>query len=85
MTPACLAHIYHFDNYKSRSTKVNQIGVVSYLGDFITDNDLQQFYQKYRPDAVNTTFAVQSVAGGKTSTNFTTSKAALNIQVWDAQ
>ena len=85
MTPACLAYMYHFDHYKPRSTKKNQIGVVTYLGDFLMNSDLQQFYQKYKPDAVNTTFNVQSVAGGKTSTNFTASEAALDIQVWDAR
>ncbi|TFK33637.1 subtilisin-like protein [Crucibulum laeve] len=80
MTPACLMELYRFDKYIPSSTATNKLGVVSYFGDFLREDDLQSFFQQFRKDAVNSTFSIQSVTGGITSSNFTGSEAALDIE-----
>ncbi|KIJ35652.1 hypothetical protein M422DRAFT_262052 [Sphaerobolus stellatus SS14] len=80
ITPACLMHLYRFDDYVPRAASKNRLGVVNYEGDLAVNSDLQSFFTQFRPDAVNSTFGIQSVGGGIISTNFSSDEASLDVQ-----
>ncbi|KIJ39814.1 carbohydrate-binding module family 13 protein [Sphaerobolus stellatus SS14] len=58
----------------------NKFGVVNYEGDLAMNSDLQSFFTQFRPDAVNSTFAIQCVGGGKISTDFSSDEACLDVE-----
>lgn len=81
MTPACLAHLYRFENYVPHATDRNKLGVVNYEGDLVMNSDLQLFFQQFRPDAINSTFSIQSVGSGSILTNVSSDEASLDVEV----
>lgn len=82
ITPSCLRSIYNFSSYKpSPKTTGSKIGVVSYLGDYASNEDLQAFFKEYSPTAEGSTFKVLEVNGGQYNESETGSEATLDIQV----
>ncbi|KAF9480670.1 subtilisin-like protein [Pholiota conissans] len=63
ITITCLQELYNAVGFKP-SAKGNSIGITGYLEEFANFQDLQTFYADQRPDALNSTFNVISVAGG---------------------
>ncbi|KAH9482489.1 Tripeptidyl-peptidase sed3 [Psilocybe cubensis] len=63
ITISCLQQMYNAVGF-TPSAKGNSIGITGYLEQFANFADLQLFFQDQRPDAVNSSFKVVSVAGG---------------------
>jgi tripeptidyl-peptidase-1 len=63
ITIECLQDLYNFKDYKAQAGDRNAIGISSYLGEFINDDDLQSFYKAQRPDAVGSKYKLISVNG----------------------
>ncbi|EIM81511.1 subtilisin-like protein [Stereum hirsutum FP-91666 SS1] len=63
-TPPCLLALYNMANYTAQATSENKLGVVSYAGDCQNKTDLQNVFQKYRPEAVGEDFDVLTVNNG---------------------
>lgn len=63
ITIECLQDLYNFKHYKPKAAKENAIGISSYLGEFINDQDLEAFYKEQRPEAVGSKYQLISVKG----------------------
>src|ERR1700744_2369686 len=66
MTPKCLRTLYNTINYKPQASHNNSIAFNNFLGQVSNRSDAQVFLQNFRPDAVNSAYAVTqiSVNGG---------------------
>ncbi|KAF8806296.1 subtilisin-like protein [Phlegmacium glaucopus] len=64
ITLSCLKQIYNAVGYIPSSNDRNSIGVTGYMNQFANLDDLQTFYSKQLPDAVNSSFKFISVNGG---------------------
>ncbi|KAF8880201.1 peptidase S8/S53 domain-containing protein [Infundibulicybe gibba] len=64
ITPACLRALYNTVNYVPKATNTNKLGVAGYLDEFANRADLQMFFQRFRTDAVGSSFTTTPVNGG---------------------
>ncbi|GLB42698.1 putative pro-kumamolisin, activation domain [Lyophyllum shimeji] len=80
ITPACLRALYNTTDYKPAATDRNTIGVAGYLGEYANRKDLQTFFTKFRPDAVNSSYTTIQVNGGGDDQNVPGQEANLDIQ-----
>ncbi|KAI6016231.1 Pro-kumamolisin, activation domain-containing protein [Pisolithus marmoratus] len=65
ITPTCLLQLYNADGYETSATNGNQIGITGYLGQYVNNHDLQQFFATYVPDAYGSHYTVVSINGGQ--------------------
>jgi len=63
VTIDCLQELYNFRSYTPAAPKQNAIGIASYLEQYINNQDLQDFYQDQRPEAVGSGYRLISVHG----------------------
>ena len=63
VTVNCLQELYNFRSYIPAAPKQNAIGIVSYLEEYINNQDLQDFYKVQRPEAVGSGYRLISVHG----------------------
>ncbi|EJD07658.1 subtilisin-like protein [Fomitiporia mediterranea MF3/22] len=80
ITPACLRALYNTSTYVPQATDTNKLGVAGYLDEFANDADLQTFFQRFRTDAVGTTFEHVQVNGGGNDQSDPGVEANLDIQ-----
>jgi|TARA_R110002003_G_scaffold20_2_gene1056 tripeptidyl-peptidase-1 len=63
VTPACLADLYNFADYKADPAVGTAIGVNGFLEQYARYSDFAQFTQAYAPYAVGSNFTYTLVAG----------------------
>ena len=51
VTPQCIEQLYHMD-YLPNTTSINSVGIASYLEQYISINDLQQYFRLYVPSLI---------------------------------
>lgn len=64
VVPDCLSRLYNFEGYKPSSDSGSSIGVTGFLGQYANIEDLQAFYARYMPAAINSSFEFISINGG---------------------
>lgn len=69
------------ENYTISAQSKNQLGIASYLGDYASNEDLQAFFEAYRPEAKGSNFSVVLVNGGTYNESETGDEATLDVQV----
>ncbi|KAK6385774.1 hypothetical protein LTS17_001346 [Exophiala oligosperma] len=62
MTTKCLSALYNTVNYTPRSVKNNSIGFTNYLGQVSSRPDAKLYLQNFRPEAVNSSYALKQVS-----------------------
>jgi tripeptidyl-peptidase-1 len=62
-----LRNLYNFADYKPQVPQQNAIGIASYTGQFINNEDLQAFYKDQRPEAVGSKYQLISINGKRYS------------------
>ncbi|KAI8969372.1 subtilisin-like protein [Trametes punicea] len=80
ITPACLRALYNTASYVPAATDKNSLGVAGYLNEFANRADLQTFFQRFRTDAVGTSFVTVEVNGGGDDQSEPGVEANLDIQ-----
>lgn len=80
ITIACLQALYNTTGYVPSANGSNSLGVAGYLDEYANRNDLQTFLQRYRTDAVGTTFKTVTVNNGGDDQNSPGVEANLDIQ-----
>lgn len=82
IVPSCLQQLYNFAGYEPSPDIGNSIAVNGFLEQYANIQDLQTFYQLYRPEAVNSTFRFVSINGGINDQSPENSgrEAALDVQ-----
>ncbi|KAF8886336.1 subtilisin-like protein [Infundibulicybe gibba] len=80
ITPACLRALYNTAAYVPQATNINQLGVAGYLDEFASHADLQLFFQRFRTDAVGSSFVTTQVNGGGDDESDPGVEADLDIQ-----
>ncbi|KAK0444858.1 peptidase S8/S53 domain-containing protein [Armillaria borealis] len=80
ITIACLQALYNTTGYVPSATDKNTLGVAGYLDEYANRNDLQTFLQRYRTDAVGTTFETITVNNGGDNQSSPGIEANLDIQ-----
>lgn len=80
ITPACLRGLYNTTNYVPKATNVNKLGVAGYLQEFANRADLQTFFNRFRTDAVGSSYTTVLVNGGQDNQNDPGVEANLDIQ-----
>ncbi|KAF8903506.1 peptidase S8/S53 domain-containing protein [Gymnopilus junonius] len=80
ITPTCLRDLYNTSTYTPTQTKVNKLGVAGYLDEFASTADLQTFFNKFRTDAVGSSFNIVQVNGGGNDQTDPGMEANLDIQ-----
>ncbi|KAI6006446.1 peptidase S8/S53 domain-containing protein [Pisolithus marmoratus] len=65
ITPTCPLQLYNADGYETSTTNGNNIGITGYLGQYVNNHDLQQFFATYVPDAYGSHYTVVSINGGQ--------------------
>ncbi|KAF8912455.1 peptidase S8/S53 domain-containing protein [Mucidula mucida] len=80
ITISCLRALYNTVDYVPSATDSNILGVSGYLDQFANRADLQTFLQRYRTDAVNTTYETVLVNDGGDDQSDPGVEANLDIQ-----
>lgn len=62
MTTKCLRTLYNTVNYSVQSSSKNQIAFTNYLGQVSSRADAKLYLQNFRPEAVNSSYAVNQVS-----------------------
>ncbi|KIX94599.1 uncharacterized protein Z520_09645 [Fonsecaea multimorphosa CBS 102226] len=62
MTPKCLRTLYNTINYTPQAPQNNSVAFTNYLGQVSNRTDAQTFLRNFRPDAVDSAFAVTQVS-----------------------
>ncbi|KAF8263391.1 peptidase S8/S53 domain-containing protein [Lactarius quietus] len=65
VTPAILRSLYETTTYVPTAAGRNRIGIGGFSGQYPSPQDLKQFMTRYRTDAVDATYTVEQVNGGK--------------------
>ncbi|KAI6018299.1 peptidase S8/S53 domain-containing protein [Pisolithus marmoratus] len=65
ITPTCLRQPYNADGYGTSATNGNQIGITGYLGQYVNNHDLQQFFETYAPEAYGSNYTIISINNGQ--------------------
>ncbi|KAH0827690.1 hypothetical protein AYO21_08861 [Fonsecaea monophora] len=77
MTPKCLRTLYNTVNYKPQAAHNNSVGFTNYLGQVSNRSDAQTFLRNFRPDAVDSAYAITQVSVNGGPVDNATSKAGL--------
>lgn len=82
VTPECLADLYGFSGYKPHG--YGWLGISGFLDQYAQYDDLEDFLQRYRPEAERGNFSIISVNGGRNLQNpgdkATITEANLDVQ-----
>lgn len=70
ITIKCLQQLYNMGEYTPQVPEKNGIGITGYLEQYANLEDLRLFYEDQRPDALNGTFEVVSIAGASLLVSF---------------
>lgn len=62
MTPRCLRILYNTVNYKPQVPNNNSVGFTNYLGQVSNRSDARIFLQNFRPEAIDSAYAVTQVS-----------------------
>ncbi|KAL6709341.1 Tripeptidyl-peptidase sed2 [Coniothyrium glycines] len=81
ITPACLADLYNFADYKADPKANVLLGVNGFLEQYPRYADFQQFARLYAPYAVGSNFSFVSVNGGLLDQNSTESSTEANLDI----
>lgn len=81
ITPACLADLYNFADYKADPKAEVVLGVNGFLEQYARYADFQQFARSYAPYAVGSNFSFVSVNGGLLDQNSTASSTEANLDI----
>ncbi|KAH9015093.1 subtilisin-like protein [Lactarius pseudohatsudake] len=84
VTPSFLRSLYKTSSYVPLAAGRNVLGVVGYLNDWPSPDDLRQFMNQYRSDATSATYSVVQIKGGGYDPSNPTSEADLNMQYTSA-
>ncbi|KAH8990959.1 subtilisin-like protein [Lactarius akahatsu] len=84
VTPSSLRWFYKTSGYVPLASGRNMLGVAGYLGDWPSPDDLREFMNRYRSDAMSATYRVVQINGGGYDPSNPTSKANLDIQYTSA-
>ncbi|KAH8986378.1 subtilisin-like protein [Lactarius akahatsu] len=80
VTPAVLRSLYNSMTYQPAATEQNMIGVTGFLGQYVGDEDLEDFMRLYRSDANDPTFLVVDINDSEYDPNKPGEEANLNMQ-----
>ncbi len=80
VTPSFLHRLYDTYAYTPAATDRNMIGIVGMLGDYPSTADLAAFMSKYRSDAMDATFTVVPVNGGRYDPSYPHVEANTDVQ-----
>ncbi|RJE24912.1 Tripeptidyl-peptidase [Aspergillus sclerotialis] len=64
VVPDCLQRLYNFEDYEPSPESGSSIGVTGFLGQYANVEDLQAFYARYIPEALNSSFEFIPINGG---------------------
>ncbi|KAF8259977.1 subtilisin-like protein [Lactarius quietus] len=78
--PSDLRSLYKTAGYVPAATDKNGLGIAGFLEDYPSPKDLRKFMKECRTDAVDATFKVEQINGGKNIPNKPSSEANQNIQ-----
>ncbi|KAF2030683.1 subtilisin-like protein [Setomelanomma holmii] len=81
VTPACLADLYNFADYKADPAAGTALGVNGFLEEYARYSDFAQFTQVYAPYAVGSNFTYTLVAGGLNDQNSTDDSVEANLDI----
>ncbi|KAK5322492.1 hypothetical protein LTR93_005695 [Exophiala xenobiotica] len=62
MTTKCLQTLYNTVNYKVQAANNNSIGFTNYLGQVSNRSDARLYLQNFRPEAINSSYALKQVS-----------------------
>ncbi|KAF9205658.1 hypothetical protein BGZ59_000338 [Podila verticillata] len=80
VTPNCIRALYNTVDYAPSATDRHSVCVVGFHGEYANMDDLKSFLQKFRPDAVETSYTTISVNGGGDDQSNPSAYANLGIQ-----
>ncbi|KAI9454052.1 subtilisin-like protein [Lactarius psammicola] len=80
ITPQIVRWLYSAFSYVPAATDRNRLGVAGYLLDYPSPADLAAFMREFRSDALDATYTVVQVNGGKYNPSRPTYEANTNIQ-----
>ncbi|KAH9055020.1 subtilisin-like protein [Lactarius vividus] len=80
VAPAVLRSLYRSVTYQPAATEQNMIGVTGFLGQYVGDEDLDEFMRQYRSDATDATFLVIDINDSEYDSNKPGDEANLNMQ-----
>ncbi|KAH9873229.1 hypothetical protein J1614_005627 [Plenodomus biglobosus] len=81
ITPACLADLYNYADYKANPEVNVTIGVSGFLEQYARYADFQQFSRLYSPATIGSTFDFTSVNGGILGQNATDDSVEANLDI----
>ncbi|KAH9013336.1 subtilisin-like protein [Lactarius hengduanensis] len=84
VTPATLRSLYNSVTYQPAATEQNMIGVTGFLGEYVGDEDLEEFMRRYRSDANDATFLVIDINDSGYDPNKPGDEANLDMQYTQA-
>ncbi|KDQ19872.1 hypothetical protein BOTBODRAFT_27295 [Botryobasidium botryosum FD-172 SS1] len=79
-TISCLQKLYNTEGYQPLKDSGSRLGIAGYLKEYASYSDLKQFYENWRPDAINGTFDFVSVNGGLNDQSTPGGEANLDVQ-----
>ncbi|KAG2128980.1 peptidase S8/S53 domain-containing protein [Suillus clintonianus] len=79
ITVSCLRQLYNAVDYKSNATNGNKMGLTGYLGQYVNNLDLQQFYQQENPSAYGSNYTFISVNGGLNNQSYDAAGLEANL------
>ncbi|KAL2431026.1 Tripeptidyl-peptidase sed2 [Exophiala dermatitidis] len=62
MTTKCLSALYNTHNYTVQASDKNQVGFTNYLGQVSSRDDAKLYLQNFKPEAINSSYAVNQVS-----------------------
>ncbi|KAH9052956.1 subtilisin-like protein [Lactarius deliciosus] len=80
VTPAFLRWLYNSVTYQPAATEQNMIEITGFLGEYVGDEDLEEFMRLFRPDANDATFLVIDINDSGYDSDKPGDEANLNMQ-----
>ncbi|KAF7422431.1 hypothetical protein PC9H_010587 [Pleurotus ostreatus] len=80
VTPYCLRLLYKTIDYVPGATDRNKLGVTGYLKEYTSNNDLQEFFKRFRPEALGTKLNITLVHDGLNDDERPGTEANLDVQ-----
>ncbi|KAH9056375.1 subtilisin-like protein [Lactarius vividus] len=84
VTPSSLRLFYKTSSYVPLAVDRNMLGIMGFLGDYPSPDDLRQFMSEYRSDATDATYSVVQIKNGGYNPSSPANEANLNIQYTSA-
>ncbi|TPX14437.1 uncharacterized protein E0L32_005401 [Thyridium curvatum] len=81
ITPQCLRALYKIGDYTAKPVEGSHMGVAGYLDQYAKYGDLALFKPAYAPYALDATFDVVSINGGKNIENSTLDSGEANLDI----